>query len=132
VAAQLDPTPQIAAGRALVDCGIRVGGDISDGLSREVERLVEDSGLGATIDVDRLPLARGLRREQWPLAVTDSEDFELVCAAPLARMRIAQRALARIKVRLTVVGAIDRRSGIRYRNGTRMESLKKAGYEHFR
>jgi thiamine-monophosphate kinase len=132
VAAQLDPTPQIAAGRALVDSGIRVGGDISDGLSREVERLVEDTRLGATIEVDRLPLARGLRREQWPLAVTDSEDFELVCAAPPARMRIAQGALARIKVRLTVVGAIDRRPGIRYHSGTRMESLKKAGFEHFR
>jgi thiamine-monophosphate kinase len=132
VAAQLDPTPRIAAGRALVESGIRVGGDISDGLSREVERLVEDTRLGATIDVERLPLARGLRRKQWPLAVTDSEDFELVCAAPQARMRIAQRALERIKVALTIVGEIDQRPGIRYRHGTRIESLKKAGYEHFR
>jgi thiamine-monophosphate kinase len=132
VAAQLDPTPRIAAGRALVASGIRVGGDISDGLSREVERLVEDTRLGATIDVERLPLARGLHRKQWPLAVTDSEDFELICAAPPARMRIAQHALERIQVPLTVVGKIDPRSGIRFRNGPRIERLKKAGYEHFR
>jgi thiamine-monophosphate kinase len=132
VAAQLDPTPRIAAGRALVESGIRVGGDISDGLSREVERLVEDARLGATIDVERLPLARGLHKKQWPLAVTDSEDFELICAAPRARMRIAQRALERINVPLTLVGEIERRPGIRFRNGPRIESLKKAGYEHFR
>jgi thiamine-monophosphate kinase len=132
VSAQLDPTPRIAAGRALVDAGIRVGGDISDGLSREVERLVEAPRLGATIDVEHLPLARGLERKQWPLAVTDSEDFELICAAPRARMRIAKRALERIKVPLTVVGEIESRPGIRFRHGTRMESLKKAGYEHFR
>jgi thiamine-monophosphate kinase len=132
VSAQLDPTPRIAAGRALVESGIRIGGDISDGLSREVERFVEDTGLGATIDVQRLPLARGLHKKQWPLALTDSEDFELICAAPRARMRIAQRALARINVPLTVVGEIDRRSGVRYRNGNRLERLKTAGYEHFR
>ena len=132
VSAQLDPTPQIAAGRALVEAGIRVGGDISDGLSREVERLVEGTPLGATIDVDRLPLARGLRKKQWPLAVTDSEDFEVICAAPGARMRVAQRALQRINVPLTLVGEIDQRPGIRVRNGSRVESLKKTGYEHFR
>ena len=132
VSAQLDPTPRIAAGRALVASGIRVGGDISDGLAREVERFVEDTRLGATIDVDRLPMAAGLRRKQWPLAVRDSEDFELICAAPRARMRSAQRALERIKVALTVVGEIDRRPGIRFRNGPRMERLEAAGYEHFR
>lgn len=132
VSAQLDPTPRIAAGRALVASGIRVGGDISDGLTREVERFVEETRLGATIDVDRLPMAAGLRRKQWPLAVRDSEDFELICAAPRARMRSAQRALERIKVPLTVVGEIDRRPGIRFRNGPRMERLEAAGYEHFR
>ncbi len=132
VAAQLDPTPRVAAGRALVTSGIRVGGDMSDGLSREVERLVEDARLGATIDVERLPLARGLHKKQWPLAVTDSEDFELICAAPRARMGIAQRALDRINVPLTLVGEIERRPGIRFRNGPRIESFKKAGFEHFR
>ena len=132
VAAQLDPTPRVAAGRALVTSGIRVGGDISDGLSREVERLVEDARLGATIDVERLPLARGLYKKQWPLAVMDSEDFELICAGPWARMGIAQRALEHINVPLTLVGEIERRPGIRFRNGPRIESFKKAGFEHFR
>jgi thiamine-monophosphate kinase len=132
VSAQLDPTPRIAAGRALVQAGIGTGGDISDGLYREVERLVEGTPLGATIDVEQLPLARGLHRKQWPLAVGDSEDFELICAAPRARILTAQRALAGIKVPLTVVGEIEDRPGIRLRNGKRIEPLKAAGYEHFR
>jgi thiamine-monophosphate kinase len=132
VSAQLDPVPRVAAGRALVDAGIAVGGDISDGLHREVERLVEPGRLGATIEIDRLPLARGLKRKQWPLAVTDSEDFELICAAPRARLEAAQRALERIKLPLTVIGVIDSRPGIRLKNGARIERLKDAGYEHFR
>jgi thiamine-monophosphate kinase len=132
VSAQLDPVPRIAAGRALVDAGVTVGGDISDGLHREVERLVEHKRLGATIDIERLPLAPGLRPKQWPLAVKDSEDFELICAAPPTRMLMAQRALERIKVPLTVVGEIEARPGIRLKNGRRVERVKVAGYEHFR
>jgi thiamine-monophosphate kinase len=132
VSAQLDPTPRIIAGRVLVESGIRVGGDISDGLHREVERLVEGTRFGATIDVERLPLARGLHRKEWALAVKDSEDFELICAAPAARIAAARRVLERIHVPLTVVGEIEPRPGIRLRNGTRIEKLKGAGYEHFR
>jgi len=132
VSAQLDPTPRVIAGRVLVDAGIRVGGDISDGLYREVERLLDGTRLGATIDVERLPLAQGLSRKEWALAVKDSEDFELVCAAPAARVAAAGHVLERIKLPLTVVGEIDARPGIRIRNGSRMERLQAAGYEHFR
>jgi thiamine-monophosphate kinase len=132
VSAQLDPTPRVIAGRVLVDAGIRVGGDISDGLYREVERVVEGTRLGATIDVQRLPLARGIHRKEWALAVKDSEDFELICAAPAARIAAARRVLERINLPLTVVGTVEPRPGIRLRNGTRMERLEGAGYEHFR
>jgi len=132
VHAQLDPTPRVVAGRVLVESGIKVGGDISDGLYREVDRLVEGTSLGATIDVERLPLARGLHRKEWSLAVKDSEDFELICAAPAARIAGAKRVLERIQLPLTVVGEIERRPGIRLRNGKRLERVEGAGYEHFR
>jgi len=132
VTAQLDPTPRIDAGRALVGSGVRVGGDISDGLYREVERLLEGEHLGATIDVERLPLARGLDRQQWSLAMKDSEDFELVCAASAARLLGAQRALQRLNLPLTVIGEIERRPGIRLRSRSGLERLEGAGYEHFR
>lgn len=132
VRALLDPVPQISAGQELVKAGVRTGGDISDGLYREVERLIENDRLGATIEIDRLPLARGLREAEWPLAVRDSEDFQLICAAPGARVGAARRALERIGVRLTPVGTIDRQPGIRLRRGDRIEKLEDAGYEHFR
>jgi thiamine-monophosphate kinase len=132
VRAQLDPTPRVVPGRVLVDSGIRVGGDVSDGLYREVERLVEGTRLGATIDVERLPMARGLQRKDWALAVKDSEDFELICAAPAARIAAARRVLERIDVPLTVVGAVERRPGVRLRHGGRLEKVEGFGYQHFR
>jgi thiamine-monophosphate kinase len=132
VKAQLDPEPRVEAGQALVTSGIRVGGDISDGLIREIERLVESDRLGATIDLDRLPLAPGLDRDQWKLGLVDAEDFELVCAAPTARMASAQRALRRLAIPLTVIGAIDGRRGIRLKRGTGLTTIGHGGYQHFR
>jgi len=132
VSAQLDPVPQVAAGAALVDAGVRVGGDISDGLYREIERLVEPERLGASVAIDRLPLASGLRPEQWPLAVKDSEDFQLVCAAPTSRTTAAREALDKIGVALTVVGAIESRPGIRLHLNGRLVRVPGAGYDHFR
>jgi thiamine-monophosphate kinase len=132
VRSQLDPTPQVEAGQALVGAGIRVGGDISDGLYREVERLLDGSSMGATIDVGMLPLVRGLATTSWELAVRDSEDFELICAAPKRTMQAAKRSLARRDLRLTVIGHFEREPGIRFRNGSRVEKLEGAGYEHFR
>ncbi len=132
VNALLDPVPQVEAGRTLVEAGVRVGGDISDGLYREIERLIEHDRLGATIDIERLPLAAGLRPQDWQLAVRDSEDFQLICAGPPARIAAARRVLERIGARLTVVGTIGRQPGIRFRRGTRIEKLENAGYEHFR
>ncbi len=132
VEAQLDPTPQLEAGRLLVDAGVRVGGDISDGLYREAERITQPDHLGATIQVDRLPLAAGLSPSDWPLAVRDSEDFELIAAAPARVLRTAQARLQRHALRLTVIGTIERRPGIRLRDGDRAVTLAGGGYEHFR
>lgn len=135
VKAQLDPEPRIEAGRTLVRNGVRVAGDISDGLLGEVEKLARPPGLGARLDVDRLPLARGLRPDQWAVALEDSEDFELVCAAPPARMRAAMAALGRIGTALTVVGVIESEPGVRLHAGGRPVRSRKGGYhgyEHFR
>lgn len=132
VKAQLDPQPRIVAGQVLVRSGIRCGGDISDGLVRDLEKLTDVDRLGATIDVDRLPLAPGLTRDQWSLAVADSEDFELVCAGPATRMAAAQHALRALAIPLTVIGAIDAQHGIRLQRGSRVETIEHGGYQHFR
>jgi thiamine-monophosphate kinase len=132
VRAQLDPQPRIEAGRTLVRTGVTVAGDISDGLSREVEKLTEAEGLGARLEVDRLPLATGLGPDDWAMALQDSEDFELVCAAPAVRMRVAATALHRIGTALTVIGRIEAEPGVRFRAGDRPVRIEKVGYQHFR
>jgi thiamine-monophosphate kinase len=129
---QLDPEPRVEAGLALVRAGVRVAGDISDGLYRELEKLTEPGKLGATIDIDRLPLAPGLAADDWKLALAESEDFELVCAAPAAIMKKAAIAVNRHRTPLTVIGVVDSEPGIRLRRGGVPISLEDLGYQHFR
>ena len=60
--------------------------DISDGLSRDLKRLCDCSGVGAVIDADRVPIhadARKMNDARTPLehALHDGEDHELLFAA---------------------------------------------------
>lgn len=136
--AQLDPTPRIHAAQILRQGGVRVAGDISDGLYREVEKIVEASGLGAVLDVGALPIDPALRtaypRRAWRMALDASEDFELICAAPASRLAaVALRLLKETGLTLTIVGQLTAGSGLRLQDEEgRTVRLSKAGYEHFR
>lgn len=61
--------------------------DLSDGLSRDLKRLCDASGVGATIDASRIPIHEDVKRmtgARTPLehALQDGEDHELLFAAP--------------------------------------------------
>jgi thiamine-monophosphate kinase len=63
--------------------------DISDGLLQDLEHICESSGVGAEIQVDRLPLpeggaelAQGLQLDLLALALAGGDDYELLFTAP--------------------------------------------------
>jgi thiamine-monophosphate kinase len=75
---------------------LHAGMDISDGLALDLSRLAAESGCGAVIDTDRIPISDAARnlagRESNERiadaalrhALADGEDFELLLAAPPA------------------------------------------------
>jgi thiamine-monophosphate kinase len=137
VRAQLEPVPRLEAARVLQRAGVRVAGDISDGLYREVEKIAEPAGLGAELWADRLPIEPSLQRARGVaasrLALFDSEDYELICAAPQRTLETAAAALvASTGLRLTEVGQLTREPGVTlFRNGRRLR-LRHGGFDHFR
>ena len=108
--------------------------DVSDGLGSEVTHICRESGVGAEIDYEAIPLSEETCRsaallgtDPHDFALYGGEDYEIV-------FTIAQEQIPALKQQFsdfTVVGSIlDRTSGIfLVHDGKKME-LKK-GYDHF-
>jgi len=108
--------------------------DVSDGLGSEVTHICEESGTGARIDWDRVPMASGTVKAAETLgdypqeyALYGGEDFELVFTIPPENIRGLEKEFSDF----TVVGEIlPPEEGIFIsRQGERLAPRK--GYDHF-
>jgi thiamine-monophosphate kinase len=109
----LDFEPRVAEALLLGErYALHAGIDVSDGLSLDLARVATESGCGAVLRADAIPVAdaaRQLAHERadgiGPLehALADGEDFELILAVPPdeARRMLAEQPLA---VPLTDIG----------------------------
>jgi thiamine-monophosphate kinase len=135
IRAFLDPSPRLDLGAALA--GKRIASamvDVSDGLSVDLAHICEESGVGAEVDLGRVPMSPALRRfSDDPLnaALNGGEDFELLLAV---RPRNLRRALALgERFKISRIGRItgDKRIVALGADGQK-RPLKIKGYEHFR
>lgn len=132
IQSHLYPEPRCELGRWLQKAGIPSAMmDISDGLSTDLVRLCEASGVGARIYSDRIPVPTGVNpRRSLELALNGGEDYELLFA-------VAERKLAKLPrqhrgVPLHRIGRIlpSREIRIVHSDGTEAP-LAPSGYDHF-
>jgi thiamine-monophosphate kinase len=137
VDAQLSPVARIAEGLQLIASGVRCGGDISDGLLVELERITDLSGCGAEIWLDRLPVEPALVSDfgaAWPdLAVGGGEDFELVAGLPRAAIGALLESWPDALAPLTMVGCLREGAGVLVldREGGAPASRPRTSSRHF-
>lgn len=137
-AALLHPMPRVALGeelRGLASAAI----DISDGLVGDLGHILEASGVGATIEMARLPrspalerrLAGGERALALDCLLAGGDDYELCFTAP-ARADLAPLA-RQLDLTLTRIGVIQAREGlvVHDEHGRPLEKLP-AAFDHFR
>jgi len=127
------PEPRIAAGKALLQRGIGTAIDISDGLGRDLEHICTQSGVGARLRIDDLPLDEGVREyfgdRAAALALGGGEDYELLFTG-------SEQAINEIKAGLdipvTVIGEIVAGGGVIVidRQGRELSPAAK-GWDHF-
>ena len=139
--AHLRPRPRVAEGRWLAGAGgVTAMMDLSDGLATDLGRLVAESGAGATVDVDRLPIAGATRAVAEALdvdpvdwATGGGEDYELlVVCEPAAFDRLRDGLGAATDTTLTAVGEIVAGRGTRWLDGRGRAVAVAPGFEHFR
>ncbi|MBZ5648068.1 MAG: thiamine-phosphate kinase [Acidobacteriia bacterium] len=117
------PEPRIKVGQALREIASACI-DVSDGLSTDLSHICEESRVGAVVEAEAVPVARGATLD---LALHGGEDYELLftSAKPVPE-RVAG-------VKVTLVGEVvgGRKMSLVDAAGRKRE-LEAGGWEHFR
>jgi thiamine-monophosphate kinase len=126
------PTARVEAGRALIDVAASAI-DLSDGLFTDLEKLVTASGVGAELDLDRLPLSPALRATAEPrmalqYALAGGDDYEICFTAAPAVIGSATEIAG---VPISRIGRIVEGTGISCVKGGQPFVYHDKGYRHF-
>lgn len=126
--------PRVALGRALRGRATAAM-DVSDGLLGDLGKLCAASGIGARLDLDRLPISAELARrhpheqcEQFVLCGGD--DYELLFTLPPVGSEQVEVELAK-SFALRRIGVIEAEAGVRCTRGGRLVTVSGGGYDHF-
>ena len=134
----LCPTARVSVGREIAARQLATAMiDVSDGLLQDLGHLCAASQVGAIIEAAALPLSNGyrtlLRADDWKLALTGGEDYELLFSAPVdARPEISEVA-SKSDCPVTRIGSLaPQADGVRVKLGDGMRSATEfTGFDHF-
>jgi thiamine-monophosphate kinase len=127
------PVPRIEVGRILRQKSLASAMiDISDGLSTDLSHICEESGVGAELESEAIPVAvigKAAREVDLRFVLHGGEDYELLFTAPRGK-RVPSRIAG---VPISLIGRIThgRRVFLTERDGAKRE-LPPRGWEHFK
>lgn len=125
------PEPRLAAGRDLLEVA-SAAIDISDGLIADLGHILEQSGVGARVEVEKLPVSTALRRSAGEdraieFALSSGDDYELCFTVPPHKLG----KLDELSVSAKRIGTIEAAPGLRlFRSGHPYRGTGR-GYDHF-
>jgi thiamine-monophosphate kinase len=131
------PEPRIEVGLALRQLA-SAAIDISDGLIADLGHILQASGCGARIRLDRIPLSGSVASAVasgagWQLPLSGGDDYELCFTLPPAHQQSVARLSERLELPMTHIGWIEASSGLRCVQGDgTLWQPDRPGYEHFR
>jgi thiamine-monophosphate kinase len=126
--------PRLALGRALRGFATAAM-DVSDGLLGDLGKLARSSGVGACIDLERLPVAQELApyppAEQERLVLQGGDDYELLFTLPADHAgRVVQLSDAG-GCSLRCIGSMVNGEGVECRRDGARVAVAGKGYDHF-
>jgi thiamine-monophosphate kinase len=126
--------PRVALGCALRGLA-SAAMDVSDGLLGDLGKLCNASGVGARLDLARLPVSDELARRHARgdcerFVLSGGDDYELLFTAPAgAATRVPELAMPGVP--LHCIGEIEARPGVRCVRDGREVAVEEGGYDHF-
>ena len=126
------PTPRCELGEQLKGLASSMI-DISDGLAQDLGHILTASNVGATIELDKLPLSETVNKlseqEKFQSALAGGDDYELCFSiSPENYQKIKQQY---VNTSITIIGQITQNLGLNLlKNGVNY-SIQSNGYQHF-
>ncbi|MDN3514077.1 MAG: thiamine-phosphate kinase [Candidatus Brocadia sp.] len=114
--------------------------DISDGLTADLNHILEASGVGAILYKDQIPVSDAAMKlskktGHTPLyhALSDGEDYELLMTLSKAQAKRVLSTGLLTDVKVSCIGEIVKGSGIQLKSpGGNIRRIKPRGYEHLK
>ena len=140
--AHLRPAPHLREGRFLAQQpAVKAAIDTSDGLSSDLGHIAEESGVGAIIYSDKIPVSRDLKSfcEQFNFdpveyALSGGEDYTLICTvSPEKAAAVAGNFQKTFNRPLFKIGEITsgKKLKINYPDGS-TKMFRRTGWDHFK
>lgn len=130
------PEPRLAAGvrlRGVATSAI----DISDGLAGDLNHILEQSGVGAAVNVDRLPLSPVMRAQRLPvpaldLALSFGDDYELCFTLPETSLPALEQWAREVDCPVADIGVVEAQPGLRLHHNDGRAFRARPAYNHFK
>lgn len=125
-----NPQPQVAEGIWLGErIQVHAMMDISDGLASDMLHIMERSGVGAQIDIERIPIAAD---SDLRTAACGGEDYKLLLTvAADTAAQLADDFHMRFRTPLYPIGQITATPGLTWRRNRHTEQLDWHGFTHY-
>lgn len=135
------PRPHLAEGRFLgKQIGVTSMIDVSDGIDSDLRRIMEQSHVGAKINLEQIPISDLMEEvcgdygwKATTLAATGGEDYCLLCTVdPEDYQDIATNFKKKFRSDLYTIGKITANNTLEYVLNDKPINLNKSGFDHFK
>ncbi len=130
------PSARVALGQALRNIASSAM-DLSDGLYSDIQHILKRSGVGASVDVTKLPLSQAVKDScdhatAIQLALSGGEDYELLFTVPEARRGSLDVLLSPYGIAVSCIGRITGVAGkLELKHAEQPYAYQHHGFVHF-